>query len=151
MMVQRSHAEHPLAGELERTHLDDDRERFQNEHAADGEQQNFLLDDDRNGAEGAAESQRADVAHEHFRGMCVVPEKTERSADQRAAEDHEFAGVGNFGDVEIIGEARVAGKISEHGERGGRNQHAADGQAVEAVGEIDGVGTAHDDQNQKHQ
>src|SRR5277367_3501161 len=151
MMVQRSHPEHPLAGELERAHLDDDRERFHHEHAADGEQQNFLLDDNRDGAEGTAEGERADVAHEHFRRMRVVPEKTERGSDQRTAKDDQFAGVGNFGDVEIVGEARIAGEVSEHGKRGGRNQDAADGQAVEAVGEIDGVGTAHDNQYQKHQ
>ena len=34
---------------------------------------------------------RTDVAHEHFRGMRVVPKKTERRADQRAAENRQFA------------------------------------------------------------
>ena len=39
-------------------------ERLEHEDAADDHQQQLLLDQDRDGAERAAERQRADVAHE---------------------------------------------------------------------------------------
>ena len=67
MMVERCHTKHTLTGELERRHLNDDRERFENEHAAYEHEQKLLLDEERHGTDGTAESERADVAHEKLR------------------------------------------------------------------------------------
>ena len=44
---------------------------------------------------------------------------------------------------EIVGKDDVAADVGEHGERAGGDDGAADGEAVEAVGEVDGVGGAH--------
>ena len=40
---------------------------------------------------------------------------------------------------EVVGEDDVAADISEHGERAGGDDGAADGESVESVGEVDGV------------
>src|ERR1700679_1927096 len=151
MMVQGSHAKYTLAGQLERTYLDDYRERFEHKHAANRKQQNFLFDDYGHHSNGPTESDSTDVTHKHFGGMSVVPEKTERAADQRAAKNHQFAGLRNFLNVEIVREFCVAAQIGKHGERGGRNQDATDGEAIETIGEIHGVRTADDHQHQKKQ
>ena len=51
------------------------------------------------GAEQAAERQRAGVAHEDLRRRRVEPQKAEARADQRAADDREFAGAGDVIDA----------------------------------------------------
>src|SRR5260370_3332490 len=46
MLMQRRHPEHALAGELERHHLHDHRDRFQREHAADHGQHDLVFNRD---------------------------------------------------------------------------------------------------------
>src|ERR1700687_6195220 len=75
MMVQRRHPEQALAGELERHHLHDHRDRFQHEQPADHADHDLVLDGPRDRAEQAAERQRSGIAHEDRRRWRVEPEK----------------------------------------------------------------------------
>src|ERR1035438_3971449 len=43
----------------------------------------------------------------------------------------------------------MAGDVGEHGESGGRDDGASDGQTVEAIGEVDGVGRAEPNEDYK--
>src|SRR6202049_1854781 len=90
MMVQRRHAEDALTRQAERGHLQNHRKRFQHEHAANKKQKDFLLDGHRHHPDGTAERERSDVAHEHFGGMRVVPEKSERGAHQGSAKNRQL-------------------------------------------------------------
>ena len=56
-----------LPGQLERGHLDDDREGLDHEDAAHHRQQDLLADQHGDGPERAAQGERADVAHEEVR------------------------------------------------------------------------------------
>src|SRR5437660_3141794 len=76
MMMNGRHAEDALAAQFERAHLQNHGKRFDDEDTADEKEQDFLLDDDRGGAQGSAQRQRSNVAHEDFGGMRVVPEKS---------------------------------------------------------------------------
>src|ERR1700733_2847506 len=147
MVMERGHFEDAFASELEGSDLQNHRKGLEDEDTADGEQQNFLLNDDRDGADASADGERAYVTHEKLGGMRVVPKETESSAHHGAAENGELADVGDALNFKIFGEARVAGNVSEDGESTGGDESAADGQAVEAVSEIDGVGRADDDEN----
>src|SRR2546430_13368086 len=151
MMMDRRHAKDSLTSQFKRANLQDDAERFDDENATDEKQQNFLLDNDGDNADRAAEGERTDIAHEHFGGMRVVPKKAERSADERAAKNGKFADARDVLNFEIVRPAVVAADVSEHGERAGSNDGAADGQAVETVGEIDGIGRAGNDDCDKDQ
>src|SRR5215218_5597986 len=64
VVLERRHPEDPLAGQLERANLQDDRQGDQDEQAADDEQQDLGAAGDRQPGERAAEGQRAGVAHE---------------------------------------------------------------------------------------
>ena len=90
VVVQRGHLEDALFAELVAADLEHDGERFEDEDAADEGEQQLLADDDGDGADGAAEGQRADVAHEDFGGVGVVPEEADGRADHGSAEDGEF-------------------------------------------------------------
>ena len=68
--------------------------------------------------------------------MRVVPKESERRADQSAAENREFADLRQMLDIEIGGKSGVAGDVSEHGERARGDHHAADGETIEAIGQI---------------
>src|SRR5947207_14424873 len=151
MMMDRRHAKDSLAAQFKRADLKDDAERFVDENATDEKQQNFLLHNDGDNADRAAEGERTDIAHEHFGGMRVVPKKAERSADERAAKNGKFADARDVLNFQIVRPAVVAADVSEHGQRACSDDSAADGEAVETVGEIDGVGRARDDDRDKDQ
>ena len=149
VMMERRHREDAFAGQLETEHLQDDRDRFDHEDAADHHEQQLLFATNRDDADHAADGQRAGVAHEDFRGMAIEPEKAESRADQRRANDRQLAGEGIKWDLEILRDAKISGGVGEQrvGERD--RDRAADGETIEAVGEIDGVGRADDDEGEK--
>src|SRR5262249_50949287 len=154
MMVNRRHAKDAFAAKLERANLQNDAKRFNDENAADEEEQDFLLDDNGDDTERAAEGERTDIAHEYFCGMGVIPEKTEGRTNERAAKNGQFADARDVLNLEIVCPAIVAADVGKDGEGAGGDNSAADGETVEAVGEIDGVRRAGDDdgdENKKRQ
>src|SRR5262249_22307164 len=124
MVMNRGHAEDALPSQLERKHLQDDGERFHDKDAHNEEQQNFLLDDDGDGSERSAKRKRADISHKNFRRMRVVPQESERSADERAAKNGKLANLRDVLDVEISGPAKVAADVGEYGKRSGSDDRA---------------------------
>src|SRR6266478_1318979 len=123
MMMNGRHAEDALAAQFEGAHLQNHGKCFNNEDTADEKEQDFLLDDDRDGAQCSAQRQRANVAHEDFGRMRVVPEKSERCPDERAAKYSELAD----GD-----------------------DRAADRQAIKPVRQVHRVGRTHNDDCRGH-
>src|SRR5207247_7902138 len=103
MVMNRRHAKNALAAQLERTHLQNDRERFHDKYSAHEKKQYLLLDDDGDGPERSAQRQRADVSHENLRRMRVVPEETQRRAYQRPTKHRELADSGDVLNIEIRG------------------------------------------------
>src|SRR5450631_429655 len=81
VMVDRRHPEHALAGQLERHHLHDHGNRFEHEQAADDAEHDLVLGDDRDGAEQAAERERAGVAHEDRCRRRVEPQEAETGSE----------------------------------------------------------------------
>ena len=130
--------------------LEDDRRGLDHEDAADDDEDEFLLDEERDGAERAAERERADVAHEDVGGIRVVPEEPEARADQRAAEDRQLADQRRHrGSWQVLGEHAMAADVGQRGERRRRDAEHADRQAVETVGEVDRVGPGDADERRE--
>ena len=140
--MQWRHAEHTLAGELEGRDLDYHRKRFHHEHAAHDEEHNFLARDERHHAERGTEAKGAHIAHEHFRRISVEPQECQTGAADGAAEHAQFAAARDVGKDQVLGKHRIAGDISEHRKRAGDHHRRHDGQAVEAVGEINCIAGA---------
>src|SRR5579859_796132 len=150
-MVDGRHAKDALAAQLERADLQDHRERLNDKDAANEKQKNFLLDDDGDGAERSAERERADIAHEDFREVRVVPEEAERRAHERSAKYRQFSDSRDVLDLEIRRPTRVAADIGQHRERARGDDRAADRQAVETVRQIHRIGRSHDNQTNESQ
>ena len=87
MMVDGRHLENSFLAQLVGAHLQDHGERLDYENASDERQEQLLLDHDGHRADRAAERQRADIAHEYFGRMRVVPEKSDGGADHGSAEN----------------------------------------------------------------
>src|SRR5216683_6966700 len=147
MMVQRRHAEDAPAGPFVGQDLDDDRYRLEDEQTADDGQHDLVLGDDGDRAQGAADGERPGVAHEHHGGRRVEPQEAQARADQRGQQHGELARARDVMEIEIVGENGVAHHVGNEAEHGGGHDHRPDRQAVEAVGEVDGVGGAHDHQD----
>src|SRR2546429_387722 len=82
--------------------------------------------------------------------MSVVPEKAERSQAERAEETGEFAATRNVLKLERGGPAVVAAHVGQTRKRPRRDDRAADGEAIETVGEVHGVGGTHNDNCRRH-
>src|SRR6202035_5211531 len=96
-------------------------------------------------ADGGPQRQRSHVAHEDLGGVAVEPEEAQAGADQGAAEDGDLAHPGDIGDLQIAGDHLVAGDVGEDGVGGGGDHGGADRQTVQAVGQVDGVRSADED------
>ena len=154
MVVQRGHLEDTLFPQLVAADLEDDGDRFNDENSSDEGEQKLLADDDSDGADGPAEGKRTDVAHEDFSGVGVVPEKPNGSADHGSAKDGQLGYQRHALQLKVVGKDDVTADVGEHGQRGGGDDGAADGKAVEPVSEIDCVGGTHehkDHENDKGQ
>ena len=79
----------------------------------------------------------------------ATPSPAERAtagADQRAAEHRQLADPGEIGDEQIVGDVQMARGIGEHRQRAGDHYGRQDRQPVQAVGQIDRVRGADDDE-----
>ncbi|KAI3478036.1 hypothetical protein L1887_60088 [Cichorium endivia] len=146
VVVDRRHAEHALAGQLERRDLDDHRQGLHDEHATHDEQDDFLAHDHGDGAQRGTQCQGTDVAHEDLGRIGVEPQEAEAGADQRAAEHDQLARARYVRDQQVFGEFHVARQVAEDAQ-GTTHQHGRqDRQAVEAVGQVDRIARADDDE-----
>src|SRR5712664_2144374 len=145
MVMDRRHPEHALAGELERHHLHNHRDRFQHEQSADHREHDLVFDRDRDRAEHAAKRQRSGVAHEDRCRRRVEPQESQSRTQHRAAQHREFTGAGDVVDLQVIREHGVADEICDHAEACRRNHHGDDGKAIETVGQVDRIAGADND------
>src|SRR5438094_2078648 len=147
MVMQRRHAKDAAAGPSIGQDLDDDRHGLEHEQAADDGEHDLVLGHDRHRAQGAADGERAGVAHEHLGGRRVEPQKAQPGADQGGEQHGKLAGTRDVMEIEIVGEDGVADHVGDQAEHRRCHDHRSDRQAVEAVGQVDGIGGAHHDQD----
>src|SRR6516225_2801443 len=150
VMMDRRHAKHAFAGELVRRHLHDHRYCFQHEQAADYRQHDLMLGRDSDGADQAAQRERAGIAHEYRGGRRVEPEKSEPGSGDGAAQHRELSGAGDIMNIEILGKERVADQVGNDTEADGNDDHRHRGQTVETIGEVHGIARADDDEGAKY-
>ena len=112
------------------------RNRFENEDAAHDREEQFLFAANRDDADDAADRERAGVAHDDFRGMAIEPKKPQAGPDERGADDRQLAGVGIERDLEIFRDAKISRGVGKQRVSKRDRDRAANGEAVEAVGEI---------------
>ena len=144
MVVDRRHAEDTLTAQLKGADLQDHRQGLHHENAAHNHQQEFLTQQHGDNAQRAAERQRTDVAHKDLRRIGVKPQKAQPRADDRRTDDHQFAGVAQIGDVQVVGEIHVTGR-PRHQRKTRRDEDGGhDRQAVETVGQVNRIAGADD-------
>ena len=97
----------------------------------------------------AAQRQGANVAHENFCRMRVVPEESNAGADHGPAENGQFGDLRHLLQFQVFGKDGVSAEICEDGERAGGNDRAANGQSVKPVCEIYGIAGANQHQHYK--
>src|SRR5271165_4177577 len=126
-MMDGRHFENSFLAQLVGADLQDHRQRFDYEDSSDEGKEEFLLDHDGDGADGAAEGERAYIAHEDFGGMRVIPKKSDGGADHGSAENGKFADLRHALQFQVSCECGVTTEVSEDGKRSGGDHGAADG------------------------
>src|ERR1700687_3246331 len=147
MMVYRRHLENALFSQLVGANLQHTRQRLDNKNTADERQQQFLFDHHGYSADRSTQRQRADIAHEHFRRMCVVPEKSNGRTNHGSTKNSELTNLRHALQFEVGCKSGVAAEVGKNRERSGCDHSAADGEPVEAISEIDGIARS---DNHKH-
>ena len=148
--MNRRHAEHAFASQLERGDLDHHRQGFHHKHATHDEQHNFLTYDHRDGAQRGAQRQRADIAHKHLRRVGVEPQKTKARADQRGAEHNQLTGARHIRNKQIFGELNVARQVAENPQCTANHHRRHNRQTVEAVSQVHRIARADNHQVAEH-
>ena len=82
MMMQGRHREHAFARQLERHHLDKDRNGLQHEQTADDRQYQLVFVNHANGAQLTAQRQRTSITHENLGWMTIKPEEAKAGTDK---------------------------------------------------------------------
>src|SRR3984893_17098026 len=154
VVLQRGHPEHPLAGQLERPHLDHHRQGDEHEQAAEQEEQQLGLGGDGQPGERAAEGQRAGVAHEDLGGWRVPPEEAGAGAHHGGGHDGQVLRVADG--IARLGEEdrAVVPQLPDPDNhvRRERQDGRAGGQAVQPVGEVHPVrGLGHHENDPDHE
>ena len=130
------HLEQALAvSRLEVGHLKNDRQGLDNVDEADKQQDERHIARESHACDRAAEKQRTGVAHKHLRRVEVVDQKAEQAAGQSARER---------------GNARVADAHADRREEHRDRNRNARREAVDAVGEVDGVIRADDNERREN-
>ena len=145
--MDRRHEKDPLSPELVRSHLKDHRERLQDKDPSDEDQEDFIFRRHGHDAQRGAQRQGADISHEHLRGIGVEPQKTQARRDDGGAEHRHLADTGNIRDLEVVGELEMAGHVGDQGVSRGGGHDRSDGETIQAVGKVDGVGRPDDHQH----
>jgi hypothetical protein len=153
-MLERRHSEDPFMRELVRPDLDHHRQRDDHEESAEQDQQQFGLGHDREARQGAAEAERAGVAHEDLGRRRVPPQEAEARAHHRRGDHRRVVRVTDG--VTVRGERRgavvAALPVPDDHVRGEHEDRRARRQAVKAVGEVHAVrGAGHHDQHPDHE
>src|SRR6266481_521597 len=139
MVMDGRHLENSFLAELVTCNLQNDGEGFDHEDSPDKGQQQLLLDHDSDRADGAAQGEASNIAHKDFRGMGVVPQESDGRAHHGTAENRQFADLRHTLQFEVGGEGSVPADIGQDRQRTGGDHGASDGEAVQSVGEVDGI------------
>src|SRR5215211_9466175 len=105
-----------------------------------------MLDRDRGRTEGTAQRQRTGVTHEDHRWRRIEPQEAETGADNRAAQDREFAGPLHIMNLEIFRKDGIADQIGDKTIASGSDHIRHDGEPVEPISDVDRIAGADDDE-----
>ena len=81
----------------------------------------------------------------------VKPQKAETRATHGGTENHYFVCAGNVRQLQVLGKLGVAAGISKDSKAGGNKYNGECGQAVQTVGQVNGIGCADDGQVGQYQ
>ena len=135
VVVERRHPEHPPVEDPEADDLDDHRQRLDHEQPPMIDQQQVQVHQQAQGGQARADGQRAGVAHEDLGRGGVPPQEAQAGAGQGHRGQGQVEGVAHV----VDGEVPVL-PVADDGQAGEAEGRRAGGQAVEAVGQVHGVG-----------
>src|SRR3984893_15715462 len=91
MVMNWRHLKDTFLAQFVRADLENYGQRLDYKNAANKRKKQFLLDHHRHRAYRASQSQRAHVAHKNFRGMSVIPKKSDGCTHHGSAKNCELA------------------------------------------------------------
>ena len=148
-MVDRSHVEDSLPSNLERSDLHDDRNRLQHEYTPHDHEKEFLFGHHSHRAKGGTQSERANISHKYLGRIGIKPEEAQACTNHGTTEDRQFPTASDIGNLKVISKPRVSSQITKKHECTTRHEDRADGEAIQPIRQIDGIGCGQDDKHNK--
>ncbi len=108
-----------------------------------------MLADDRYRPKGRTKRERTDISHEDRGRIGVEPKESKTRTQDGRRKDRQLSGSVDVRDQEIFRHQSMTGDVGDHGVRQGCNHHRTDGQPIETICKVDGIGTSDDHQNSK--
>src|SRR6185312_11160138 len=156
MVMQGTHKKHPFSVAIflfripEIADLYDDAETLDQENAAENRDQPFLTNDNGQCGDDTPQCQATRIAHEHLRGIGIVPEEAYAGPDERPDKDGQLAQIGDVHDVEVFRETDIAACIGKNTQAGAHDRAGPRGKPIQAVGQVGPIGDCRDDEDHDH-
>ena len=144
-MVDGCHPKNPFSFGLIDRNLDDDRKGLEDEDPSHDGQEDLLFGDDGHRCQGTAEREGSYVPHEYLGRIGIEPQKSQSRSHDGSAEYTQFPTPAGVGDLEVIGELNVPCQIGDKGKCSSCDHDRTNGQAIESIGEVDGIGGSDED------
>src|SRR5438132_3975247 len=144
VVVDRRHAEDPAVEPPERDHLNHDRQRLEDEQPTHDREEQLGAGEEGEAGEAAAEGQRPGIAHEDAGRGGVPPQESGAGAEHRR---RHHGGVDRLVGIDAVDGHVAALPEGDDDEGGGHEGGRPGGEAVEAVGQVHGVGRGDDDED----
>src|SRR5205085_1872720 len=131
------HRKNAFAGQSKTKDLQDHGNRFENENTTYEGKEKLLFAADGNNSDHPPDRERSCVTHDNSRGMAIEPEKAQTGSHERRTDYGELSGVGIKRDLKIFRDPKISGGVGKQCIGKGDRDRAADGEAIQPIGEID--------------
>lgn len=132
MMMKGAHFEYPFSGQLEGSHLDNDRKSLQHKNQAQKNKKKLCPGHHGNTGNRTAQGQGTGIPHEYFSRVVIKEQKSDTAAGQNDDE---------------ISQIIETGHIAEHGIGRESNDAASRSQSIKTVSEVHRIGCAHNNKD----
>ncbi len=109
-----------------------------------------MLTDDCHRSKSRSKGQRPNISHKDRRWVRIEPEKAKAGPQDRCRKNSQLSRSLNVRNQEILRHQSVTGHVGDHGIGQCSDHHGPNGQPIEPVREIDGIGTSDDHNDGKN-
>ena len=105
------------------------------------------MNDNSENGNDPSQCQTSGIPHKHLGRIRVIPQKPDRRSDKGRTEYHQFSGMRNVHDIQIIGIDHIPRHIGQDSQRRSDNRRRSGSQTIQTIGQIRPIRHSCNDKN----